>query len=99
MSDIFDEKEDLKSTRGIMFALQRRYNEKLQHRGDEAEYMIGHVTTSYNVEPRYLRDPDEMARCTALALHWPGDDVTRQIIFDTIRTLIENSIDPKSVVW
>jgi len=101
MSDIFDEKEDLRNTRGIMIALRHRYDEKMRHKGDEAEYMVGNVSRTgiYNVEPLYLRDPDEMARCTALALHWPGDDVVRQIIIDTIKTLIENDVNLHSVKW
>ena len=101
MSDIFDEKDDLKNTKGIIAVLRKKYNEKLRHKGEEVEYMSGNVsiTGSYNIEPVYLRDPDEMARCTSLALRWPGDDIVRQLVFDTIKVLIENNVNLKSVVW
>jgi len=44
-------------------------------------------------------DIDERRRCTALSMHWPGDDVVRQIIYDTLKLLSENSITPRSVKW
>jgi len=96
MSDIFDEKEDLRNTRSIMAVIRDKYNENMRHTGDNVDYMGG-ISGTYNVEPR--RDPDELARCTALALHWPGDEVVRQIILDTVKTLAEYDVDPQSVKW
>jgi hypothetical protein len=40
-----------------------------------------------------VMDIDERQICTALAIRWPGNEMVKQIIKDTIKMLIESKID------
>lgn len=93
MSDIFDEKQDLKNIKSLTMEIRKVCTEAMRptetqrvHNMDRGTYL------------RSLVDPDMAVRRKALAMHWPGDDMVQQIILDALKIIVEHNINPKEII-
>jgi len=93
MSDIFDEKEDLKSAKSLAHKIREVCNDTLRpteqqrvHNMDRGTYL------------RSLVDPEAARRRKALAMSWPGDDLVQQIVIDALKIMVEYDIKPREVI-
>jgi len=69
MSDIFDDKKDLRNMKSFVARLRDKYTS------------VMHNSTSGRSSQINL-DQDEMRRMTHLAMQWPGDEIVGQILKD-----------------
>jgi hypothetical protein len=79
MSDIYNERQQMTSTKAIINTILNDYGHKLT-----SNEKIG---------------VDERQRISYLVNHWPGNDVARQILIDSIKVIIEYDLDPKNIKW
>jgi hypothetical protein len=93
MSDIFEEKEDLKNVKSLVIEIRKICSEAMKpaeqqriHNMDRGTYL------------RSLVDPDEAMRRKALALRWPGNDLVQQIVIDALKIMREHGIKPQEVL-
>jgi hypothetical protein len=91
MTDIFDEKEDIKNVRSFVAFLRGQYETELHEK-----YRVS--TLGGTVEEREYVDPEELRSRNRLATHWPGDDIVGQIVKDTCRLLINNELEPGDIL-
>lgn len=87
MSDIFDEKKDLKYLKSFVVKLRNNY-QSFMHNCVRAEVSNIGVVERTNV------DPEEIRLKNKLAISWPGDEIVGQIVKDTVRLIIDNNINP-----
>ncbi len=91
MTDIFDEKEDIKNIRSFVSFLRGQYETELHE-----NYRV--TTRDGAVENRIYVDPEEVRSRNRLATYWPGDDIVGQIVKDTCRLLVNNELDPGDIL-
>jgi len=89
MTDIFDEKDDIKNIRSFVSSLREQYETELHE-----NYRV--MTRSGKTQ-QYV-DPDEVRSRNRLATHWPGDDIVGQIVKDTCRLLVNNELEPGDIL-
>lgn len=91
MSDIFDEKEDLKNLKSFVSFLRNEYEIDLHERHKVS-------VTDRGVEDRLHLDVDELRMRNHLATQWPGDEIVSQIIKDTCIIMKNNNLKPGDLV-
>lgn len=91
MSDIFDEKRDLKNLTSFVAQLRNDYHTEFHER------VRAEITDLGVVEHTYV-DPEEIRLKSNLVINWPGDEIVGQIIRDTIRLMIDNDIEPNDLM-
>ena len=79
MSNIFDEKEDLKSIRNLVHKLRELYLEDLK------KVDGGRVN--------YAEIDNVRIRQALATSSWPGDEIVGQLIRDTLDLMMNNNID------
>lgn len=91
MTDIFDEKEDLKNIKSFVSFLHNEY---------ETDFHERHKVSVKDgvVEDRVHIDLDEMRRRNHLVTHWPGDELVSQIIKNTCQIMVNNNLTPDDLL-
>lgn len=83
MSDVFDEKEDLKSVRSFVAFMRSEYQRHLHDSGESGG--------AFDKDPLTVRIRNQ------LATHWPGDDVVQQLVSDIAHIMRSNNIKPEDL--
>jgi len=91
MSDIFDERKDLKNLKSFVAQLRDNYHTDIHER------VRAEVSDLGTIERTYV-DPEEIRLKSRLVTHWPGDEIVGQIVKDAIRLMINNNIEPSDLL-
>lgn len=91
MSDIFDERKDLKNLKSFVSQLRDNYQTEMHER-------VRVSVKDRAPEDRTYVDPEEIRLRSRLVTHWPGDEIVGQVIKDSIRLMINNDIEPSDLL-
>lgn len=86
MTDIFDEKKDIKNLRSFVAFLRDKYEVDMHERHHAG------------VKERIHIDPEEVRIRSRLVTHWPGDEIVMQIIKDAAKLMVENDVSLRDLI-
>lgn len=83
MSSIYDEQQEMYSAKELSRILHSVCNDTIRQKNSRLP----------------SDDIDTRMRRSHLSTHWPGDDIVRQIVMDTIALIRTNDLDISKIKW